>query len=121
MAKEPTTTTTDDGWEEISVGAGDEWDFDKNGPLIGNFIGTQEIDLPEHSQRDGRTTAKIWQFALEGTGELVFIWDSFQLGEAMTKPGSGDLVRISFEGYKSFTGTDGPRQVKQYKVAMKKS
>lgn len=122
MAKEPVNTTTDsDDWEEQQIGFGEEWDFEKNGDLIGTFIGNKEIDLPERSQRDGRTTAKIWEYMLDDTGEIVFLWDSHQLAEAMTKPGTGDKVKIKFEGYRKFDGSDGPRQVKQYRLWTKKS
>jgi len=122
VAKEPVNTTTDsDDWEEQQIGFGEEWDFEKNGDLIGTFIGNKEIDLPERSQRDGRTTAKIWEYMLDDTGEIVFLWDSHQLAEAMTKPGTGDKVKIKFEGYRKFDGSDGPRQVKQYRLWTKKS
>jgi hypothetical protein len=119
VAKEESTPITDDeGWEKAEAGIGEEWDFDKNGDLVGVFVKTRHIDLPERSQRPGpdgelRKTAQIWEFMLP-EGEIVFIWDSHQLAELMTAPGMGDQVKIRFKGYKKFDGSDGPRQVKEY-------
>lgn len=126
MAKETTPPVEENEWEEISVGIGEQWDFDKRGDLIGVIVGAKSVDLPEHSQREDasgelRTSAGIWEFMLPDTGEMVFLWDSYQLTEALKDVGSGDLVKIHFDGYRSFTGSDGPRQVKQYKVSKKKS
>ncbi len=115
-----TPVQTEDDWEQVSTDIGTEWDFDKGGDLVGYFLGPKEIDLPEKAQRDGRTKAIIWEFALQDSGEQVFLWDSHQLSNAMTDPGIGDLVKVQFGGYRQFNSADGPRQVKQYKVFLKK-
>jgi hypothetical protein len=122
MAKNPTTPSEEEEWEEVQSGLGEQWDFEA-GPMIGYMIGKFPIELPEKSwtkNDDGsiRKVADAWKFALRDTGEEVFIWDSFQLSEALTNPGSGDLVRISFDGYREFD--NGRRRVKKYKVALKK-
>jgi len=115
-----TPVTEDEGWEQVSTDLGTEWDFDKYGDLVGYFLGPKEIDLPEKSRRDGRTKATIWEFALVDSGEQVFLWDSHQLATAMTEPGMGDLVKVQFGGYRKFDSSEGPRQVKQYKVLLKR-
>jgi hypothetical protein len=114
MAKD--VETPEEEWEEISTGIGEQWDFDKNGDLIGTFLGAENIELKE-PRADGKTTALAWRFATD-SDELVFIWDSYQLGLAMTEAGSGDRVKIHFDGYREFD--NGSRRIKQYKVFMKK-
>lgn len=115
--------TDDEGWETVETGLGEEWDFDKNGPLVGTIIGTREVDLPEHKwteQADGiRKTAKAWTFQTGDTGEEVFLWESYQLTEKLKDVGTGDAVRIFFEGMREIDG--GRRRVKQYKVQTRKS
>jgi len=119
MADKP--EVQDEEWEDVSVGLGTEWDFEKRGILTGYYMGPKEIPLPEKArEKTGRETAMVHEFAEKETGEAVFIWDSYQLALAMTEPGVGDLVRVEFQGRDSFTGDDGPRQVKRYKVSMKK-
>ncbi len=116
-----TDVPVDDEWDEVSVGIGTEWDFDKRGVLIGYYMGPKEIPLPPKSvEKTGNTVATVHEFATKDEGEAVFLWDSYQLALAMTEPGMGDLVRIEFMGREAFTGDDGPRQVKRYKVSMKK-
>ena len=113
------TPVDDDDWEDVKTGLGTEWDFDKNGTLTGYYVGPREVELPE-GNATGRPTAMIHEFATIEGGEQVFIWESYQLAQALTEPGHGDLVRISFLGEESFKGKDGPRRVKKYKVQMKK-
>jgi hypothetical protein len=123
MAKEPTSAVdTEDEWEIVQAGMGEQWDFDK-GPMIGYMIGKFPMELPERSwseNPDGTTrkTADFWKFALKETGEEVFIWDSYALSEALTEPGSGDLVRIVYEGQRDFDG--GKKRVTKYQVSVKK-
>jgi hypothetical protein len=119
VAKEPSVIDTEDEWEDVKVGIGDQWDFETQGVLIGHIVGKFPIDLPERSwsQNPDGTTRKVadaWKFALRDTGEEVFIWDSYALSDALTEPGFGDLVRIQFEGYKDFD--NGKKRVKKYKV-----
>ncbi|MFI5419580.1 MAG: hypothetical protein ACHQ1H_01290 [Nitrososphaerales archaeon] len=121
MAKEQPNPLLEDDWEEISTGIGEEWDFDKNKTLMGTYKGTEYIDIPEEKQRDGRTRAMTYQFETAAEGATVFVWESYQLKEAMSEVTIGDLVRIQFDGYKKFDGSDGPRQVKQFKISVKRS
>lgn len=121
MAKEPQATTTEEEWEEVQVGIGDEWDF-KNGDLIGNFLQARIIELPEQSQtkqEDGsiRDKATIFEFALD-SGEVVFLWESYQISEGMKDATSGSRVKIVYEGVKDIQ--NGARRVKQYKFFVKK-
>ena len=119
---DPKTTDVpvdDDEWEDVKTGLGTEWDFDKRGTLTAYFIGPREVQLPE-KDASGRTVAMIYEFATVADGEQVFIWESYQLAQALTEPGSGDIVRISFLGEEPFKSKDGPRRVKKYKVQMKK-
>ena len=125
MAKEPVNTIDDDeDWETATADIGTEWNFEKDGDLIGTWVGKETIDLPEHSQRVNERTgeirdkAEIYQFRLDN-GEEVFIWASHQIDAAMAKPGLYDRVKIHFKGYKSFTGKQGPQQVKEYEVKFK--
>ena len=126
MPKEPANPLLEDDWEEIQVGIGNEWDFDKKGQLVGEYKGTSYVDIPEEKQRvqedtgEKRTRAMVYNF-IEGTeGESVFVWESHQLNEAMKEVTEGDLVRVQFDGYKKFDSAKGPRQVKQFKVAVKR-
>lgn len=116
------TPVEEEEWEDVAAGIGEQYNFDQ-GPLIGYLIGKQKMDLPERSwstNPDGsiRKEADVWRFALRDTGEEVFIWDSYALSEALTEPGSGDLVRIVFEGTRDFD--NGKKKVKKYKVSVKK-
>lgn len=125
MAKEPANPLLEDDWEEISTGIGEEWDFDKKGQLIGTYKGTEYVDIPKEKQRpnkDGsiRERAMTYTFETADEGATVFVWESHQMNEAMKEVTEGDLVRIQFDGYKKFDGSDGPRQVKQFKVSVKR-
>lgn len=125
MAKEPANPLLEDDWEEISTGIGNEWDFNVHGgTLIATYEGVEFMDIPEEKQRENadgtmRTRAKVFRFVTADSGESVFLWESHQLNEAFEDVNEGDLVKVQFDGYKSFTGSDGPRQIKQYKVSRK--
>lgn len=121
MAKEPANPLAGDDWEEISTGIGEEWDFDKSGQLIGTYKGTEYVDIPVERQIDGRTRAMTYQFETASEGATVFCWESYQLTEAMKEVSIGDLCRIQFDGYKKFDSAAGPRQVKQFRVSVKRS
>jgi len=51
----------------------------------------------------------------------LFVWDSYELREALAQVRTGQKVRISFLGREQFTGSKGPQQVKRYKVQRAKS
>jgi hypothetical protein len=109
-----------DEWEDVSTGLGSEHDFEKAGPLVAIYAGEQDVDLKE-AREDGKTTAKAFIFADPETGEQLFVWDSYELREALAQVRTGQKVRISFLGREQFTGSKGPQQVKRYKVQRAKS
>lgn len=112
---------TSEEWEEIRVGIGREWDFDKDGALTGIYRGPNDVDLPSYDDskpesEKNRKSALAQSFGLTDTGEIVFVWGSYELNEALTEVGVDDKVMIDFLGRESFTSEDGPRQVKRYSV-----
>jgi len=114
MAKD--VETPEEEWEEVSTGIGEQWDFEKSGDLIGTFVGAINVEL-RTARQDGSNSALAWTFITD-EDERVFVWDSYQLAEAMTDAGSGDRVKIHFAGVREFD--NGARRIKQYKVFMKK-
>lgn len=107
------TTTDDEGWETISTGLGKEVELAQGESFVGRYVEKVEVDLPEGSERP---TATAHIFAAADTGEQRFMWAAHELDTAIVNVVRGQLCRITFEGRDSFTGTDGPRQVKRYKV-----
>lgn len=113
-------------WETVSVGLGTEWDFEKSGPLVGFYKGTQDVELSEEKQKQAaaqgnpRKTATAHQFTKGNDGEEVFVWGSHELDKAMEEIGVDEKVRITFLGIEQFKADDGPRQVKRYKVERSK-
>lgn len=113
------TAVADDGdeWETIPTGSlGEEWDFERNGALVGNFIGSREVETQKIES--GRATA--YQFApVADPDAIVFVWGSAEIEAAFTSDliRVGDKVRITYLGERAFTAADGkPRRIKQYKV-----
>lgn len=110
-----------DEWETVNTGSiGEEWDFTRDGPLVGNFLGLRTVETTK--VESGEATAI--QFApIDRPDEIVFVWQSADLmafsdSDMFT---IGDRVRINFLGIKQFTGADGkPRQLKQYRVQVPK-
>lgn len=109
------TAPADDSgeWETLRTGLGKEWTFE-SGPLIGHWVGVETVPIDPPGP-DGRDSADAYIFA-DSNGEQVFLWASHELATAMTQAGTGDKLRISFLGRDTFTGDDGPRQIKRYKV-----
>lgn len=105
-----------DEWEHIATGLGKEWKGDEGAaPLVGYLVGAETVELKE-PREDGSTQARAFIFADPETGEQLFVWSSHELDTALVNVNRGDKVRISFLGRDSFSGSDGPRQVKRYKV-----
>lgn len=102
-----------DEWEDVQIGLGREWDFDKNGALIAYYVDKTSVPLEDDADR---TEAAARIFALEDTGEQVFLWDSYELATALDQVSQGRKVRIEFLGIDPISGKAGPRQVKRYKV-----
>lgn len=111
-------SSADEEWEDVRVGLGRGWDFDRDGDLIGLYLGVNEVEIDESKRQgdDDRTHAKAHSFGLPESGEIVFVWGSYELDEAMTEIGVDDKVKISFIGRENFNSDDGPRQVKRYRV-----
>lgn len=105
----------DEEWEEVRAGIGRGWDFSKDGKsLTGLYMGTQSVELPNDPDRE---TANAHQFGLlDGSGEIVFLWESHELNGALEEVGLNEKIRVTFLGYEPFTSKDGPRQVKRYRV-----
>lgn len=119
MAKDAAATaeTPIDEWDTVNTGSiGEEWDFERDGPLTGNFLGLRTVE----TQKVESGEAIAIQFApISDPDSVVFIWMSADLA-AFEDGGMfaiGDRVRITYLGRKQFTGADGkPRQLKQYRV-----
>jgi hypothetical protein len=102
-------------WQQLRPGLGREWNFDADGPLVGHWVGEETVPL-DPTPQDPRTEAIALTFAVQGTGEDVFVWQSYELSKALEQAGVGDLLRITMLGRDSFTTSDGPRTVKRYRV-----
>lgn len=103
-------------WETLPGGSmGDEWDFERDGTLIGHFVGLKTVETQK--VESGEATA-ILIAPLTTPDREVFVWASKEL-DALTGDlvRVGDLVKIDFLGRDQFTDKDGkPRQIKRYKV-----
>lgn len=112
-----------DEWETIGGSLGTEWNFERDGTLVGNFLGI--VDKETNKVESGHAAAI--QFAPEGDPDnVVFIWASSELsmftgGEGSDLVRVGDRVRITFLGRDQFTGDRGPQQIKRYRVQAAKS
>lgn len=113
------TSPQDEEWEDVKVGLGRGWDFDKDGDLVGIYLGVNEVPIKEENRRgdDDRESAKAHSFGLQdGSGEIVFVWGSYELDLAMEEIGVDDKVKIHPLGVEQFNSDTGPRQVKRYRV-----
>lgn len=122
--RELPATPSADGieWETIPSGSlGEEWDFSHAGPLVGQYIGSREVE----TQKIESGSATAHQFApLDAPESIVFLWESADLAGAfhVAEDGTtlirvGDIVRVTFLGERAFTSADGqPRRIKQYRV-----
>lgn len=111
-------------WETIQTGLGTEHDFDRDGALIGHYVGSQTMDVRDWNSDDPAATreATAYQFAPEDApDDIIFVWNSSEIDKAMAQVALGDLVRIVFLGVEQFTGDKGPQQVKRYRVQRAKS
>lgn len=104
-------------WEDVGSGLGEEWDFDRDGALIGNYLGSKTVETDKIET--GEATA--YQFAPERDPEsVVFVWGSWQIADAFAQDAIriGDLCKITYLGIKQVgTGDDGkPRMVKRFRI-----
>lgn len=107
-------------WEDVRVGLGRGWDFSKDGELTALYVGPMEVELKEPQKQDDgtlRNSAKAHQFGLvDGSGEIVFLWGSYELDNALTEVGTNDKVKVMELPRESFTSDSGPRQVRRFRV-----
>lgn len=111
---------------DVRAGNGDEWDFERYGPLWGFYVGESSITV---ERKPGQLAEQpIWQFEpihpahREVAGPLVFAWGSYQLDRAMedtTEDGTpvireGDLVVVTFLGRHEIKS--GKQQLNRYRV-----
>lgn len=105
-------------WQNVSAGFGDQWDFEIDGPLIGNYLGSVETGVPDGNSPDPTATRKSWvhQFApISDPDSVVFAWGSYNLDAAFRgwdTDGNaliplGTLVRIVWRGKKEMKGKGG--------------
>lgn len=112
----PDNATADDEWETISTGLGKELELAEGAHWIGFYVEKVEVELPEETAaKMDRKTATAHIFA-DLIGEQRFAWASHELDTALVNVERGEKVRVTFLGRDSFTGADGPRQIKRYKV-----
>lgn len=116
------TIDAPDEWETVNTGSlGSEWDFDRDGALVGHFLGLRTIETTKTAS--GSATALQFAQATH-PDNIVFVWESADLSvfsdtESIIRV--GDLVRITYLGRRQFTAADGtPRQIKQYRVQLPK-
>lgn len=111
---------TEPKFKDIRIGLGEEWDFERDGPLTGNYIGTAVQELDDKQNKGRKREQNVYQFApTDNPDEVVFIWGSDQLDRAFASEDIqiGSLMRITYLGREQFTADDGtPRQVKRYRV-----
>lgn len=110
--EEEAPTTEQGQWEDVKIGLGREHDF-ASGPLVAFYVDKATVPLENDPDR---TEAGARIFALEGTGEQVFLWDSYELATALEQVEIGRKVRIEFLGIDPISTSEGPRQVKRFKV-----
>ena len=107
----------DESWETVSTGIGEEYDAEKDGPLVANFLGTTSKEIVDTEKESGKRDQSLHQFApKDAPDEVRFIWGSYELDAAMSKVTQGQMCRITFTGRSSFSSKAGPRQIKHYKV-----
>jgi hypothetical protein len=111
-------------WETVVVGLGDEWDFERNGSLVGNYLGTTTVETTKVDS--GEATA----FRFRVGNDDVFVWGSSEIERAFSRKipdtddpiiALGDRVKIDYLGIDQFTGAKGPMQIKRYRVAIPKA
>lgn len=122
MTDLPVADSADEGWEDIKVGLGEEWDTEYLGPITGVFMGMETIDVPDSNSPDPDAVRSTNAYRIEVAGDEQpnrFVWGSYNLDLAMKEIEVGDQVRISFVGRNTFKGDKGPQTVKTYRVQKK--
>lgn len=110
----PADVPQDDEWERVQSGLGEQWDFEKQGDLVGTWVGAEIIELKEPGL-DGKTEATAYMFQVED-GSQVFLWQSYALTNALEKVGVGERLKIAYKGQRDFTGEKGAQRVNVFEV-----
>lgn len=112
MAHDPSA----DEWETIQTGLGSEHDFERDGPLVGSFLGSRTVTI----DRDGEAVeTAVYQFSPDAQpDEISFVWESAEIKSAFSDSEIqiGTRMRIVYLGRDQFTGKNGPQQIKRYRV-----
>lgn len=118
-----TTPVAEDVWERLPGSLGEEWTFPGGAPLIGHFLGTQEVKSPKLVKPENpEGIARALEFALRSNpDEVVILWETADLRATFSDSDlvrQGDLVRITYLGERNFNDskTNEPRRVKRYRV-----
>lgn len=127
MAKETVADTTGvptvtDQWETVAAGLGEEWNFEADGDLIGNYLGTTSIDVPDTNHPGEMRTSLVHQFApRDDPSEIVFAWGSYSIDQAFGKDENGNLLiplgtlcRVIYKGKREIKG--GKQSLRHYIV-----
>jgi len=122
MAKDATAPASSDvQWSDVRVGlGGEEWDFD-TGPLVGHYLGSSAMDLPDTNNPGQKREQSVHRFADVNDPDVVHVlWGSYQLDRALSDDAVsiGGLLRVTFQGTRQFkdSETGQPRTVKNYRV-----
>lgn len=114
---------TEEEWETLQVGLGQEHDLEHDGPITGIFTEMRTLQVVD-KQNGGMRDANAY---LIDTGEPKFIWAGQQINEAFATGNSGEpisegtKVRVEYLGQSQFNDAEGrPRTVKNYKVQIAK-
>ncbi len=111
-------------WETEKAGLGEAWDFERFGPLVGNYIGSTSMTLPDTNHPGEMRDQAVYQFAPHDDPEaVVFVWGCYSLDQVFQRidPLTGEiglplgtLCRILALGKTSIKG--GKQQLNQYRV-----
>lgn len=131
MAKDAPAVDTADPfegveWETLNTGLGTAWDFDKASVLTGRYFDRQTVMTDDPQNPGQQRESDAFRFQVHGSDDLFFVWGSATLEMAfLDRDGNervraGEPVRITYLGRDSFTGKNGPQQIKRYRVQVAK-
>lgn len=113
-------------WETLNTGLGTAWDFERVPVMTGYYHDSQMVETDD-PQNPGQTRESVaFRFTIPGKDDIVFVWGSATLEMAFldkdgeSKVRAGDPVRITYLGRESFSGKNGPQQIKRYRVQVAK-
>lgn len=119
-SKTAQTTNDDVEWEALNLGLGDEWDFETEGTLDANYLGSTTAEVPD--RQNGTRSTYVHQFApIDEPDVIRFVWGSYSLDSAFIDNDLirvGDRVRVEYLGKRAIK--DGAQQIRRYKVLVAK-